>query len=418
MKRMDRIGARALLGLSFALALTCTYSVTNVVREGGEVPWPAAMADDRASVSVVVERATVDGEDVARVLVEASAAIEYLVDAEGDSAYHRARIAAALIKDALDRGVKPRDFHAGRDRGRHVVLAGPEVIVTVTEEDARFNNLDADELAKEWAKRTKEALADALGVPEEAQPPQVEVRADRTRVDEDWVGDVLINDIVVVRLRRGWGKDDAYDAARKVAARIHKAVKDGYGPASIRAGRYEGDPAVMAGDRLIVLADNYHAELNGSTREGLAERWAGNIAAALADAGVEDTRPGGDEPYDDAWYREHYKDKWVPILSVPDGIRIGAARVNGPVDDVNRTKAVAQIETPWRNFLEIDIYVPLSTTDPGKFLSRVQGVGVTALADFDLTSDGKPKKSYRKGSIFDRPKREKRRREPRYRLPW
>jgi hypothetical protein len=93
----------------------------------------------------------------------------------------------------------------------------------------------------------------------------------------------------------------------------------------------------------------------------------------------------------------------VPILSVPDGIRIGAARVNGPKDNLRLVQGVAQIETPWQDTLEIDIYVPISTKRPGKFLSRVQGVGVTALADFDLTDDGKPKQSEKKYSIFDQP---------------
>jgi len=110
------------------------------------------------------------------------------------------------------------------------------------------------------------------------------------------------------------------------------------------------------------------------------------------------------EQYDDRWYAEQYGDKWVPILSVPDGIRIGGARVNGPKHDLSRVQAVAQIETPWENTLEIDIYVPISTKGPSDFLNRVQGVGVTALADFDLTDDGKPRRSAKSYSIFDPPK--------------
>ena len=415
----DRIGGRLLLVLAAILALTFVYSISGVVRDRAPSGRTSARADERPSVSVRAEEATIGEQIVARIVVAETPIIQYLVDAGGDTAYRRAQLAVALIRDALDRGVAPEDFHAGRDGGRDAVLAGADTILVVTSKDAEFNGSETDELAKEWAQNTREVLGIALGAPSQ---PELDIRADRTRVDGEWVGDVLINDVVVVRMLRGWGQEDAYDAAREVAQRIDRAVQDGYGPTSFHPGANQGSPAVLAGERLIVPVDNYHAVANHSTRDGLAERWAENISAALADAGVVSRRPGADAVHEDSWYEEHYTDKWVPILSVPDGIRIGAARVNGPVDDVKRTKAVAQIETPWQDTLEIDIYIPISTSDPGKFLSRVQGVGVTALADFDLTSDGRPRDVHRSRSVFDRPSRDKYRRHDRdddpFRGPW
>ncbi len=244
-----------------------------------------------------------------------------------------------------------------------------------------------------------------------AAEPRVNVEAREVTVGAARVADVAINDAVVIKIRRGTADKSAYQVAAVIAGRLSSAVDRGYGPTDIVTGRHEGQWAVLAGNELIAVADAYHASVNNSTPRGLADTWAKNIRRQLLEAGVESRHapagPGGGPLPDDAWYEEHYGDKWVPIVSIPDGIRIGAARTNGPKTDLRKVVAVGQFETPWEDFLEIDIYIPLSTRTPGKFLDRVQGVGVTALADFDLTWDDKPSRSKKGWSIFKRPKRKK-----------
>ena len=242
-----------------------------------------------------------------------------------------------------------------------------------------------------------------------ADNPKVQIEARQVTVGRTPVADVLINDVIVVKIRRGMENKTPYQVASVVADRLNRAVERGYGPTDIAADRVDGEWGVFAGSDLLVVADSYHAQVNNSTPRTLAEDWAQNIRRELTAAGVESRRPpaapSGGQEYGDAWYEENYGDKWVPIISIPDGVRIGAARVNGPRWDLHKVIAVGQFETPWEDFLEIDIYVPLSTRTPGKFLDRVQGVGVTALADFDLTWEGRPSNSRKGWSIFKRPKR-------------
>jgi len=85
---------------------------------------------------------------------------------------------------------------------------------------------------------------------------------------------------------------------------------------------------------------------------------------------------------------EPYDQKNVPILSVGEGIRVGMAQVKGPKSRVDQVKAVALLETHFKNTLEIEIYVPISTSVPGKTLARVQGVGVVGVAMFQVTGRG------------------------------
>jgi hypothetical protein len=80
---------------------------------------------------------------------------------------------------------------------------------------------------------------------------------------------------------------------------------------------------------------------------------------------------------------EPYEDKYVPIISLLEGTRLGVARINGPRSRVALTQAVAQFSIRFMDFLNIDIYVPISTREPGKRLARVPDVGVTGLGDIE-----------------------------------
>jgi hypothetical protein len=84
--------------------------------------------------------------------------------------------------------------------------------------------------------------------------------------------------------------------------------------------------------------------------------------------------------------------KVVPILSVGIGIvssnpgsYIGADQVQGPASAVNKVQAVAQVEGSFLSVVRIKALLPVDSLNPlpGN-IHRVQGVGVTALVDFQL----------------------------------
>lgn len=75
-----------------------------------------------------------------------------------------------------------------------------------------------------------------------------------------------------------------------------------------------------------------------------------------------------------------YATKVVPVLSVGSGKYIGAVQVVGPTAQVDKVKAVGQLEGSFNNIARAKALIPLATTDVTN-LSRVQGVGVSAIID-------------------------------------
>lgn len=83
-----------------------------------------------------------------------------------------------------------------------------------------------------------------------------------------------------------------------------------------------------------------------------------------------------------------YITKTVPILTVGKGSFAGAAQVQGPVQLVDKVKAVAQLEGQTRLGVQIRVrgLVPIdnrSVDDPAK-LTRVLGVGITGTVEIKL----------------------------------
>ncbi len=77
--------------------------------------------------------------------------------------------------------------------------------------------------------------------------------------------------------------------------------------------------------------------------------------------------------------------KVVPIVSVGEGLYIGAAQVAGPKGDaVESCKAVAQLEVSYQDKARAYILVPIDSENPVQRFRRVQGVGVTAVIDVQL----------------------------------
>ncbi len=76
--------------------------------------------------------------------------------------------------------------------------------------------------------------------------------------------------------------------------------------------------------------------------------------------------------------------KVVPILSIGDGAKIGAAQVGATTQAaLNATKAVAQLEGHF-NSIRATALIPVNSTSLSKGFKRVAGVGVTAIIDVKL----------------------------------
>lgn len=75
--------------------------------------------------------------------------------------------------------------------------------------------------------------------------------------------------------------------------------------------------------------------------------------------------------------------KVVPILSVGQGGFIGAAQVMGAQEDVDRVKAVAQLEGKFNAF-RFKVLIPVESEKAVKNLKRVNGVGVSAIIDIKI----------------------------------
>ncbi|MEN6643686.1 MAG: hypothetical protein ABFE08_14700 [Armatimonadia bacterium] len=182
-----------------------------------------------------------------------------------------------------------------------------------------------------------------------------------------------------------------YERGLIVADRINRRMAGGARPEDFTVARRGDLTVIEAGPNEPVLTvtpdDAKYAATETAT---LARRWTSALrqglgGSALEEAPATDVQVERTETTTQQWRpSEPYDDKYVPILSLLQGTRLGVARVNGPRSRVDLTQAVAQFSIDFGSFLEIDIYVPISTREPGKSLSRVQGVGVTGLGDIKL----------------------------------
>ena len=76
--------------------------------------------------------------------------------------------------------------------------------------------------------------------------------------------------------------------------------------------------------------------------------------------------------------------KVVPIVSIGDGTRIGAAQVGAATQSaIDSTKAVAQLEGEFSS-LRATALIPIDSTNPLQRFRRVKGVGVTAIINVKL----------------------------------
>lgn len=78
-----------------------------------------------------------------------------------------------------------------------------------------------------------------------------------------------------------------------------------------------------------------------------------------------------------------YATKVVPIVSIGGNAYIGAAQVTGPASEIERVKAVAQVEASFNSVARIKGLIPIDSTNPTS-ASRIQGVGVSAIIDLKI----------------------------------
>lgn len=82
--------------------------------------------------------------------------------------------------------------------------------------------------------------------------------------------------------------------------------------------------------------------------------------------------------------RQSAMTKVVPIISAGSGTHVGAAQVMGPASEVQRVRAVAQVEgTVFGGVVRIKALIPVSTTSVTN-IRRVDGVGVSAIIDIKI----------------------------------
>ncbi|HTE18708.1 MAG TPA: hypothetical protein VK689_10055 [Armatimonadota bacterium] len=120
----------------------------------------------------------------------------------------------------------------------------------------------------------------------------------------------------------------------------------------------------------------------GGVGVGTAVAWRGD-----RDDDIRDRRERRDRRNDD--FNDRFRDpdletKLVPIITVGSSINVGIAQVAGEEQDVDRVRAVAQIETDYKNRARIKILVPVQSENVVQNIDRVPGVSVTAIGDYAI----------------------------------
>ena len=183
------------------------------------------------------------------------------------------------------------------------------------------------------------------------------------------VGEVLLDDQVVFRIRTSAGGYTPFQRAEVVAERLRQLMSDSLRPEDVTTGRVSGEYAVLVNEGILITADPAHAELNDTTPLQLADRWAQQLENALAGRSVEEIPVA---------------EKVVPIISVGSGTRIGGALVTGPRDRLEEVVAVAQLEGNFGSSVRVRALIPVSSEDVVQEIKRVPQTSVIGLVDIRL----------------------------------
>ena len=293
----------------------------------------------------------------------------------------RVTLAAARINLALGDGARPEDFSATQTGDEWAVVAGDREIIGVAPGEPALYKKTAEGVAQFWAAKMVAVLKDALGT--DAPLPPLDATARAMTVEGREAAALVINGQEALRVTSRAAGLSPFERMNIVADRLRQAVSEGALPQDIRASTVYGMSVVQVSETLLITIDQDEAARAGKAPDAMATEWANRLSGAVASHYAFAGRPA--KAPAQVWVpAEPYEDKWVPIISVLEGVRLGAARVNGPASKVRTVQAVAQLETHWKDKLEVDVLVPISTNIPGKTLSRVKGCGVTGLGDLRL----------------------------------
>jgi hypothetical protein len=246
-----------------------------------------------------------------------------------------------------------------------------------------------------WGAAVLAALACGLGpcvaLAEETAPAAVAYQgpwavADRRVVGQEERGLIRLGDQQVLEIETSAGGQSGYLRSVIVATRLNEARKAGARPDQVHAVQKGALSVVQSGATELITVTLLEAARQHLTPAALAANWAAALARALGPGpfpAPETPRAAGGvvpTPTEGDWTPpETYLDKYVPVVSLPDRVKLGIARVNGPASQVNRTQVVARLVTVFNHALTINLYVPLATPVPGAKLVRVPGVGVTGV---------------------------------------
>lgn len=195
------------------------------------------------------------------------------------------------------------------------------------------------------------------------------VTARRAMIGGREVGEVLIDNQVVFRIRTSAGGLSPYQRAQVVAQRLQTMLGDTLQPEDITTGRVNGQDVVLAKGEVIVTADDEHARLNDTSTFVLANLWASQLEAAVSGQPVNQTR---------------VSQKVVPIISVAGGVRVGGALVTGDADRVDDVNAVAQVEGTFGRSVRGRVLIPVSSQNVVQEVRRVPETSVIGLVDIRL----------------------------------
>jgi hypothetical protein len=230
------------------------------------------------------------------------------------------------------------------------------------------------------------AFGPAVALAQETGP---QARVQEVRISGLEAGQLIVGDHEVATITVPAGGFSGYERALIAADRINRNVAQGAGSNDFHAHR-NSEPVVQtsSGNNILTVTPD-DARAAGIEPEALADRWAADLRQALgggaSEAVAAPSVTSAKMPSSAQWRPpERYDDKYVPIISLLQGTRLGVARVNGPRSRVTLTQAVVQFSIDFGSFLDIDLYVPVSTREPGRTISRIQGVGVTGLGDLRL----------------------------------
>ena len=384
LRNVGVLAACAVAGLSLGWAVRAVLPGTGAGAAMAQEARPSAALAKKPPPSALAEEFTEAGQLRGRVRIGGTEVLVTQFAYRGVDAAGRARAAAARINVALEDGAGGDDFRAMRRDGDWTVVAREHVIISPYPQEARTEGLAPGDLAERWAANIALAVHDWLGTrPGEGLPVSpLRAEARRLTVAGAEVGVLEVNGEELLRLTTVAGRLGPFRRAQTVAERLQYVAAAGARPRDIRAGEIAGSAAVLAGEALLITVDAEEARRAGRSPQQLARDWADRLARAVTAYYASLAAPPVAPP-DDWRPTEQHEEKWVPLVSTLDGARLGVARVSGPRSRLRLVQAVARVETHWKDYLETDIYVPISTRVPGRTLTRVQGCAVTGLGETD-----------------------------------